>query len=118
MPVKDLIPNEGATGWADTWMLSSKSKHPNCAYMWTKWISTPKVQAQQAIYFGETPANTKACAVMDKLIRARASSTTPTRRRVFQQHQVLEDAGRRLRQRQDGLHGLQRWQQAWTEIKG
>ena len=48
-------------------MLSSQSKHPNCAYLWTKWVSTPKVQAQQAIYFGETPANTKACAEMDKL---------------------------------------------------
>ena len=30
-PVKDLIPKEGATGWADTWMISSKAKHPNCA---------------------------------------------------------------------------------------
>ena len=31
---KDIIPKEGATGWLDTWMLSSKSKNPNCAYMW------------------------------------------------------------------------------------
>jgi putative spermidine/putrescine transport system substrate-binding protein len=59
-PVKDMIPKEGATGWADTWMLSAHAKHPNCAYQWMKWISTPKVQAQQAISFGETPANTKA----------------------------------------------------------
>ena len=43
------------------------AQHPNCAYMWMKYVSTPKVQAQQAIYFGETPANTKACADMDKL---------------------------------------------------
>ena len=34
---------------------------------WIKWVSTPKVQAQQAIYFGETPANTKACKIMDQL---------------------------------------------------
>src|SRR3954452_12906926 len=38
-PVKDTIPQEGATGWADTWMLSAKAKHPNCAYMWMKYIS-------------------------------------------------------------------------------
>src|SRR6266496_5159920 len=62
-PVKDLIPKEGATGWADTWMISSKAKHPNCAVMWIKWVSTPKVQAQQAISFGETPANLRACAI-------------------------------------------------------
>src|ERR671936_906687 len=66
VPVKDTIPKEGATGWAGTWMLTTKSKHPNCAYLWLKWISTPKVQAQQAVYFGETPANTKACPFMDK----------------------------------------------------
>src|SRR5207245_6643026 len=66
-PVKDLIPKEGATGWADTWMISAKAKHPNCAVLWIKWVSTPKVQAQQAIYFGETPANPKACPIMNKL---------------------------------------------------
>src|SRR4051794_29815288 len=65
--VKDLIPREGATGWADTWMLSSHAKHPNCAYRWMAWVSTPKVQAQQALSFGETPANTKACAFMEQI---------------------------------------------------
>jgi putative spermidine/putrescine transport system substrate-binding protein len=73
VPVKDTIPTEGATGWADTWMLSAKAKHPNCAYMWMKYISEPKPQAQQAIYFGETPANTKACPIMDKLAKGSAA---------------------------------------------
>src|SRR5881398_3316355 len=72
-PVKDLIPKEGATGWADTWMMSAHAKHPNCMYKWMAWVSTPKVQAQQAIYFGETPANSKACAVMDKLSKGSAA---------------------------------------------
>ena len=27
-------PKEGATGWSDTWMISSKAAHPNCMYMW------------------------------------------------------------------------------------
>jgi putative spermidine/putrescine transport system substrate-binding protein len=35
--------------------------------MWLKHISTPKVQAQQAIFFGETPANKLACSHMDKI---------------------------------------------------
>ena len=67
VPVADTIPKEGATGWADTWMLATKAPHPNCAYLWMKWVSTPKVQAQQAISFGETPANTKACAYMNQI---------------------------------------------------
>jgi putative spermidine/putrescine transport system substrate-binding protein len=66
-PVEETIPSEGATGWADTWMLATKATHPNCAYLWTKWVSTPKVQAMQALSFGETPVNSKACAEMEAL---------------------------------------------------
>jgi putative spermidine/putrescine transport system substrate-binding protein len=66
-PIGDVIPSEGATGWADTWMLAAKAPHPNCAYMWMRYISTPKVQAEQAINYGETPDNRLACAYMNKL---------------------------------------------------
>ena len=66
-PVADTIPTEGVTAWGDSWMLAAKAPHPNCAYMWTAYVSTPKVQAQQAIFFGETPVNTKACAEMEAL---------------------------------------------------
>jgi putative spermidine/putrescine transport system substrate-binding protein len=66
-PFADTIPSEGATGWGDTWMLATKAPHPNCAYLWTAWVSTPQVQAEQALSFGETPVNTKACAEMEKL---------------------------------------------------
>jgi putative spermidine/putrescine transport system substrate-binding protein len=65
--VDETIPQEGATGWADTWMLATKAPHPNCAYMWVKWVSTPHVQAEQALSFGETPVNSKACAEMEAL---------------------------------------------------
>jgi len=62
------IPSEeGATGWADTWMLAAKVPHPNCAYKWLVYISTPKIQAEQAVSYGETPANADTCTLMDKL---------------------------------------------------
>jgi putative spermidine/putrescine transport system substrate-binding protein len=66
-PVADTIPSQGATGWADTWMLGTHAPHPNCAYKWMQWVTTPKVQAQQAIFFGETPANKLACPIMDQI---------------------------------------------------
>jgi putative spermidine/putrescine transport system substrate-binding protein len=65
--VADTIPQEGATGWGDTWMLATNAKHPNCAYLWEKFVSTPQVQAEQALSFGETPVNKLACAVMESL---------------------------------------------------
>jgi putative spermidine/putrescine transport system substrate-binding protein len=60
-PVKAILPTEGSTGWSDTWMISSKSQHPNCAYAWMSYITEPKPQADVAQYFGEAPANGKAC---------------------------------------------------------
>jgi putative spermidine/putrescine transport system substrate-binding protein len=64
-PVRELIPSEGATAWADSWLLSANAKHPNCAYRWLRWVSSPRVQAQQAVFFGATPANRLACTYMD-----------------------------------------------------
>ncbi|GEE01511.1 spermidine/putrescine ABC transporter substrate-binding protein [Gordonia spumicola] len=60
-PVATVLPSEGATGWSDTWMISSKSQHKNCAYKWLDYIVSPKANAQVAEYFGESPANPKAC---------------------------------------------------------
>ena len=63
VPVKAILPTEGATGWSDTWMISSKAKHPNCAYAWMSYITEPKPQSEVAQYFGEAPANGQACAL-------------------------------------------------------
>lgn len=59
--VNTVLPKEGSTGWSDTWMVAAKAAHPNCMYKWMNWISSPEVNAQVAEYFGEAPANTKAC---------------------------------------------------------
>lgn len=60
-PVATVLPKEGSTGWSDTWMISSKAKHPNCMYKWMDHIISPKANAAVAEWFGEAPANLKAC---------------------------------------------------------
>ncbi len=118
-PVKDLIPREGATGWADTWMLSAHARHPNCAYLWMRWISTPRVQAQQAISFGETPANTKACPYMDRIQRGactkyHANAPASYFASIRFWRTPTKDCG-------DGSQDCTdytTWQQRWTEMKG
>ena len=52
---------EGATGWSDTWMISSKAKNPNCMYMWMNHIISPAANAAVAEWFGEAPSNAKSC---------------------------------------------------------
>jgi putative spermidine/putrescine transport system substrate-binding protein len=118
-PVKDLIPKEGATGWADTWMLSAHAKHPNCAYMWMKWVSTPKVQAQQAISFGETPANTKACPFMDKIQKgacAQYHANAPAA--YFNSIKFWKTPVKECGNGKTDCTDYTEWQQKWTEIKG
>jgi putative spermidine/putrescine transport system substrate-binding protein len=118
-PVKDTIPVQGATGWADTWMLSSHAKHPNCAYLWMKWVSTPKVQAQQAIYFGETPANTLACPIMDQLSKGSCEqyhANAPAS--YFNQIKFWKTPVQQCGNGKNDCTDYTTWQQKWTEIKG
>ena len=119
VPVRDLIPREGATGWLDTWMMSSKAKHPTCAQMWMAWVSTPKVQAQQAIYFGETPVNRKACALMNKITKGscaqyHANAPESYYRSIKFWKTPIADCGNGQKNCMD----YTKWQQAWTQIKG
>jgi putative spermidine/putrescine transport system substrate-binding protein len=62
-PVKAILPKEGSTGWSDTWMLSSQAKNPNCAYLFMNHIISPEANAKATEYFGEAPANAKACEI-------------------------------------------------------
>lgn len=117
--VADTIPAEGATGWADTWMLASKAPHPNCAYRWMQYVTTPKVQAQQAIFFGETPANTKACAEMDKLAKGscaqyHANAPASYFNSIKFWKTPLADCGNG----KSDCVPYSEWQAAWQEIKG
>lgn len=65
--VETTKPKEGATGWSDTWMISSKAKHPNCMYKWMNYIISPPANAAVTVYFGEAPVSEAACAEAEKL---------------------------------------------------
>jgi putative spermidine/putrescine transport system substrate-binding protein len=122
--IKQTIPDEGSTGWSDTWMISSESEHPNCTYMWFDHILDPQVQASVAEWFGEAPANSKACekqylmngpypdpnhcktydAAGEKYLDDLYYWTTP-----------ISDCGD---DRGDVCTTYDDWVQAWTEVKG
>jgi putative spermidine/putrescine transport system substrate-binding protein len=59
--VDKVVPQEGATGWADTTMMATTAPHPNCAYMWLEHSLKPKTQADVAAWFGSVPAVPAAC---------------------------------------------------------
>lgn len=117
VPVREIIPAEGATGWADTWMLATGAKHPNCAYKWVNWVSTPKVQAQQAISFGETPANTKACPYMEEIKKGSCTTyhaNAPAA--YFDSIKFWKTPISVCGNGQNNCMDYSTWQQKWTEI--
>ncbi|MEO8289656.1 MAG: ABC transporter substrate-binding protein [Gaiellaceae bacterium] len=117
VPIKTILPKEGATGWSDTWMISSKAKNPNCMYMWMDHIAGPEANAQVAEWFGEAPSNSKSCALTadpNHCDTYHADDeayfdqvwywTTPEKDCKDDRGEVCKD--------------YSEWTQAWTEIKG
>ncbi|GGM05063.1 ABC transporter substrate-binding protein [Dactylosporangium sucinum] len=118
VPVEAILPEEGATGWSDTWMVSSKAKHPNCAYKWVNHIVSPEANAAVAEWFGEAPSNKLACAktaAKDHCATFHAEDeayfgkvwywTTPLSQCIDGRTDVK-------------CKDYAAWTQAWTEIKG
>jgi putative spermidine/putrescine transport system substrate-binding protein len=60
-PIASVIPEEGATGWADTTMLHVDAPNPNCAYRWLEHSLNPKLQGDLASWFGSVPVVLDAC---------------------------------------------------------
>jgi putative spermidine/putrescine transport system substrate-binding protein len=115
--VKTILPTEGSTGWSDTWMLSDKSKNPNCMVAWMNWVESPEVQAQVGEWYGETPANPKACDhVTDKTFCDTYHVTDPT---YYDKVAFWATPTRNCRDgRGNTCVDYSKWVQAWTEIKG
>ena len=60
-PIASVVPEEGATGWADTTMMHVDAAHPTCAYLWMEHSISPKVQGDLAAWFGSVPSVPAAC---------------------------------------------------------
>jgi putative spermidine/putrescine transport system substrate-binding protein len=121
-PIKAFLPDDGSTGWSDTWMISSKAKHPNCAYAWLDYIGGPDGNAASAYYFGEAPANTKACDVIASTDKDptfcdtfHAGDVDYTKKIWFWTTPVSACLDGRTNTK---CTTYADWTQAWTEIKG
>jgi len=115
--IATVLPKEGSTGWSDTWMVSSKAAHPNCMYKWMDYITSPQVNAQVAEYFGEAPAQTKACEfTTDKNFCATFHATDAAYAEQISywttpQKQCVDGSG-------DNCTAYNEWVEKWQQIKG
>jgi len=132
-----FVPSEGATGWSDTWMLSSQAKHPNCMYEWMNYVLSPPVQAQIMQWFGEAPANAKACPAATVVAAGKKLGLPPDPKfcdkyhaadpafwkRVYYWNTPVADCSATDQRAHKGGSGsdcqdYNEWVKAWTEIKG
>lgn len=60
-PIASTIPQEGATGWADTTMMHVEAAHPNCSYMWMEHSLSSNLQSDLSVWFGAVPSVPAAC---------------------------------------------------------
>lgn len=114
-PIGTVLPEEGSTAWSDTWMVSAKSKHPNCAYKWMDYVISPKVNAEVANYFGEAPANLKACEVDAKLCKTYHADDEAYAAKL---HYWTTPIAQCLDGRDTTCTDYAEWTKRWLELKG
>jgi putative spermidine/putrescine transport system substrate-binding protein len=117
-PVEAIIPEEGSTGWSDTWMVAAKSEHSNCAYAWMNHIISPEANAAVAEWFGEAPANSKACDLTADKNHCKTyhAGDAAYAEQIYFWNTPIEDC---LDGRTDvTCADYGDWTQAWTEVKG
>jgi putative spermidine/putrescine transport system substrate-binding protein len=124
-PVDAVIPSEGATGWADTWMISANAPHPNCMLEWMKWTMTPDVQGLVAVWYGAAGSNVNSCDVVRAALGKDADLVDTVRygncgnadflNSLYLWKTPSADCGD---SRGNVCMDYSVWQQKWTEITG
>jgi len=110
-----VLPEEGTTGWSDTWMISSQAKSPNCAYAWLDYIASPEANAQATAYFGEAPSSQAACDFRDDC-EAYHAGDADYASKIWYWSTPIENC---LDGRTDvKCTDYSAWTTAWSEIKG
>jgi len=110
-----VLPEEGTTGWSDTWMVASEAKSPNCAYEWLDYIASPEANATATAYFGEAPSSDAACEFRDDCESYHAGDEDYASQIWYWSTPIAECL--------DGRTDVEctdysAWTTAWSEIKG
>ena len=114
-PVEAVLPEEGSTGWSDTWMIASETPNVNCAYAWLDHMADPQTNALATGYFGEAPSSDAACEYREDCEAFHAGDADYAAQLWYWTTPIAECL--------DGRTDVQctdyaAWTAAWQEIKG
>lgn len=119
-PIGAVVPDEGSTGWSDTWMIHSKAKNPNCMYMWMDHMASAEANGQATVYFGEAPTSPQACEYAETIAPGHCDLTHATDEAYWDkiwywatpQADCGDDDAATTCKDQDA------WIEAWTKLRG
>jgi putative spermidine/putrescine transport system substrate-binding protein len=119
-PIEGVLPEEGSTGWSDTWMLAKNAAHPNCMLMWMNHMMSAEANAQATIWFGEAPTSQQACDAAEKIAAGHCEQMHATDEAYFSKVHYWstpqadckdDDAATNCVTQDD-------WVNAWTTLRG
>ena len=119
-PIEAVLPDEGSTGWSDTWMIAKEAAHPNCMYMWMDHMMSAEANGQATVWFGEAPTSAEACEVAESLSPGHCELTHATDEAYYDkiwywstpEEDCADDDADTTCVTQDD------WVEAWTTLRG
>jgi putative spermidine/putrescine transport system substrate-binding protein len=121
-----VIPSEGVTGWADTWMISANAPNPNCMLKWMDHTLQPDVQAEIGIFYGAAGSNVDSCQIIADTLGEGGADLVDSVEYSFCGNEEFLDSIYLWKtpqvacgdDRGDECIDYSQWTQAWTEIRG
>jgi putative spermidine/putrescine transport system substrate-binding protein len=119
-PIVGVLPDEGSTGWSDTWMIAANAKHPNCMYKWMDHMASAEANGQATVWFGEAPTSQQACDYAETISPGHCELTHATDEAYYDkiwywstpQADCADTDGNTTCKDQDD------WVEAWTTLRG
>ena len=119
-PVEVVLPEEGSTGWSDTWMIAKDAAHPNCMYLWMNHMMSAEANGQATVWFGEAPTSQQACDYAETLSPGHCELTHATDEayysKIWYWATPREDCGDT--DANTTCKDQDAWTEAWTALTG
>jgi len=120
VPVEAVLPDEGSTGWSDTWMIAAEAANPNCMYMWMNHMMSAEANGMATVWFGEAPTSQEACDFAETLSPGHCELTHATDEAYYDQIWYWSTPAEDCADTDDATTCVTQedWVDAWTTLRG
>ena len=120
VPIEAVLPDEGSTGWSDTWMIAAEAANPNCMYMWMNHIMSAEANGMATVWFGEAPTSQEACDFAETLSPGHCELTHATDEAYYDQIWYWSTPADDCADTDDATTCVTQedWVDAWTTLRG